>query len=165
MATRRIQEFLDGNHVPYAMVCHSPAYSAAEVAKSSHIKGNMLAKVVLVMVSDELAMAVVPATRDVDLGLIQSATGFLDARLATEAEFANRFEGCQLGTVPPFGNLFGMDTYIDPQSVAQRQIAFNAGTHHNVIVMDTDDYLRLVQPTVVHIDADPINQRFPALSL
>ncbi len=165
MATRRIQEFLDGNHVRYTHLRHSPAFSASEVAESIHVSGRILAKVVIVFIHNRLAMAVVPATRDLDLTLLQRATGILNVRLAAEAEFADRFEGCQLGAMPPFGNLFGIDTFVEPRLIQQSHIAFNAGTHHDVIVMNADDYVRLAQPILAHIDAEPIHERFQAISL
>lgn len=165
MATRRIQEFLDGNHIRYAMIHHSPAFTASQVAESVHIPGRNLAKVVMVMISGELAMAVVPANRDVDLALLQKLAHQKDVRLAYEAEFADRFEGCQLGTVPPFGSLFGMDAYVDRSLMDASLVAFNAGTHRDVIVMRTDDFARLAQPKVVHIDADPIREQFAPMSI
>ncbi len=165
MATRRIQEFLDGNHVRYALIRHSPAYPASEVAKSVHISGRVLAKVVIIAINNQLAMAVVPATRDVDLTLLQAAVGLNNVRLAQEAEFVDRFEGCQLGAVPPFGNLFGIDTFVEPRLVEGVHIVFNAGTHRDVIIMNSDDYVRLVQPRVAHIDAEPIHERFQAVCI
>jgi Ala-tRNA(Pro) deacylase len=85
--------------------------------------------------------------------------------LAHESEFVNRFEGCQLGTVPPFGNLFGVETFVDRQLVMQNHIAFNAGTHHNIIVMNSDDYVRMAHPILAHLDAEPIHERFQAIGI
>lgn len=165
MATRRIQEFLDGSHVRYYLIKHSPAYTASEVAESVHLPGGLLAKVVVVMINNRPAMAVVSAKREVDLTLIQLCTGVPNVRLAEEAEFVDQFEGCQLGAAPPFGNLFGVDTYVERRLVLQGQLAFNAGTHHDVIVMNSDDYLRLANPKVAHIDAEPIRDSFQAIGI
>jgi Ala-tRNA(Pro) deacylase len=165
MATRRIREFLDGNHVHYVVISHSTAYTASRVAESVHIPGRNLAKVVVVVMDGRLAMAVVPATKDVDMALLEQASGSLDVRLADEAEFANRFEGCQLGAAPPFGNLFGMDTYVD-WSLGQRpSIAFNAGTHADLIAMDFGDYRRLVKPIFAHIEREPVMAGFHVAQL
>lgn len=83
-----------------------------------------------------------------------------DVRLADEEEFATRFEGCKLGAVPPFGNLFGVDTYLDRSFLTAPQIAFNAGTHTDVIVMDFTDYVRLVRPKIAPLSVDPIQSRY-----
>ena len=151
MSIRRIQEFLDGNHVRYAVICHSPAYTASEVAESVHIRGRTFAKVVIVAIDGRLALAVVPATCEVDLSSLQDLTGVHDVRLAGETEFADRFQGCKLGTVPPFGNLFGVDTYVDRSLMKEEYIAFNAGTHAEMLQMAYADFDRLVRPAVVSV--------------
>lgn len=160
MATRRIREFLDGNHVHYVTIVHSPAYTASQVAASVHIPGKSLAKVVVVVTDGCLAMVVVPASKDVDMTRFREEIRSTDVRLADEAEFAARFEGCKLGAVPPFGNLFGVDTYLDRSFLTASKIAFNAGTHTDVIVMDLADYVRLAGPTIAPISAKPIESRF-----
>lgn len=160
MATRRIREYLDGNHVRYVVISHSPAYTASQVAESSHIRGKSLAKVVVVVVDGRLALAVVPSTKDVDMTRLQEEAGTSNVRLADETEFAHRFEGCNVGTVPPFGNLFGMDTFLDRSLMEPAHIAFSAGTHTDVIVMDTDDYFPLAKPILVDVSAEPIGSKF-----
>lgn len=165
MATRRIREFLDGNAVRYAVISHSPAHSAQEVAESTHIPGRYMAKTVIVWVDGRMAMAVVPATKDVGLELLRQQTGAMEVRLAEEPEFMNRFSGCQLGTVPPFGNLFGMTTFMDREMLLHKSIAFPAGTHRDAIIMAIADYNRLVRPELVGIALAPIGTAGHVLSL
>ena len=151
MATRRIREYLDGSGVRYLTVGHQPEYTAQEVAQSVRVPGRQMAKTVVVWVDDRLAMVVVPATKDVNLDLLRRETAARDVRLAEEAEFADRFNECQLGAVPPFGNLFGMETFLDRAMVNEEKIAFTAGTHTDVIVMRLVDYTRLVRPLPVRV--------------
>ena len=153
MATRRTREFLDGNKIKYALISHSPAHTAQEVAASVHIPGRDVAKVVVVIVDGKLAMAVVPASKQVDMELLRSAAGAQFVELAGEPDFANRFEGCQLGTMPPFGNLFGMETYVDKELAKEEYIAFNAGSHTDVIALRFADFRRLVHPKLLKIAA------------
>lgn len=152
MATRRIREFLDGNYARYVMVRHAPAYDAQRVAEQAHVPGRQVAKVVVVVVDGRLGMAVVPATHDVDLEVLRAQVGAADVHLADEDQFADRFDGCQLGAAPPFGNLFGVDTYVDASLADEPFIAFPAGTHTDVIVMEFNDYRRLVRPYVARFD-------------
>ena len=161
MATRRICEFLDGNGAHYAMFNHHSAYTAQEAAQSTHIPGQYMAKTVIVWIDDRLAMAVVPATKEVDLESLRHAR---HVRLAEEADFADRFVGCQLGTVPPFGNLFGVETFYDPSLASRLHIAFPAGTHTDVIVMSFADYKRLARPQPVHMATEPI-RAMPCIQL
>jgi len=165
MATRRIREFLDGSSVRYVMITHSPAYTAQETAESTHIPGDDLAKTVIVRMDGRLALAVVPADKDVDLELLRRQTDAGDVNLAREADFADRFVGCQLGTVPPFGNLFGIQTFIDPGLLRRQEIAFAAGTHTDVIVMRTADYHRLSRLTPVRIAVEPAGAGTSATSI
>ncbi len=165
MATRRIREFLDGSAVRYVTIIHSPAYTAQETAASTHIPGRKLAKTVIVVLDGKLAMAVVPASKEVDLDLLRRQTGATKVRLAHEIDFADRFLGCKLGTVPPFGNLFGIETYVDHAIIGRDEIAFAAGTHTDVIVMNSADYRRLVQPTPVRIAVEAVGLGLHTLSI
>jgi Ala-tRNA(Pro) deacylase len=151
MATRRTTEFLDGQHARYVLVSHSPAYTAQEIAGSMHIPGRLLAKTVVVRVDGELALAVVPATKQVDTNALANAVEAEIVEIADEKEFTNRFTDCQLGTAPPFGNLFGMETYIDHTLAAQDDIIFNAGTHTDGIWMRFADYRRVARPVIAKI--------------
>lgn len=151
MATQRIREFLDGNHARYVFVSHSPAYTAQEIAASMHIPGRLMAKTIVVRVDGQLALAVVPATMELNPAALARVTGAQDVEIAPEDEFVDRFGGCQLGTAPPFGNLFGMDTYIDAQLAGQQDIVFNAGTHTDAVWMRTGDYQRLARAVPARI--------------
>jgi len=153
MATRRIREFLDGNGAKYVILSHSPAYTSQEVAASAHVPGKAMAKTVIVKLDGRLAMAVVPASREVEISLLRETTGAHFAELADESEFADRFEGCQLGTMPPLGNLFGMSTYMDQSLAKAEYIAFNAGTHTELVLMKFVDYRRIAHPKLGRIAA------------
>lgn len=166
MATRRIDEYLDGNGARYVILHHSPAYTASEVAAAAvHVPGRTFARVLVVMLDDVPALAVVPATRDVDFTLLRDAVGARTARLADEPEFAGRFQGCQRDTVPPFGHLFGMETYVERAMAHEAEVAFNAGAHTDVMIMDFDEYCRLAHPRLATIDASPVDLKFYAAHL
>jgi len=165
VATRRIREFLDGSAVKYVTISHSPAYTAQETAESAHIPGRKMSKTVVLRIDGFLALAVVPATRDVDLQALRRQIDAQAIALAHKEEFENRFDGCKMGAVPPFGNLFGIDTFVDPSLMGQQDIAFPAGTHTDVIVMSVSDYERLVRPKYVRMAVEPITLAPPALSI
>jgi len=165
MATRRIREFLDGSAVRYVTISHSRAYTAEETARSTHLPAEEMAKTVIVRLDGRLAMAVVPALKNVDLELLRRQTGAADVKLAHEADFCGSFVGCQLGTAPPFGNLFGIETFLDRDLARKAGIAFEAGTHTDVIVMRMADYLRLARPTQVRISVDPVGAEVHAMEI
>lgn len=149
MPAAKLKEFLDANGVKYVSLVHSQAFTAMEVAESAHVKGREMAKAVVVKLDGRLALAVLPATRKVDLEALRQGTGALQAELAHEHEFRGDFPGCEVGAMPPFGNLFGMEVFVDPALAAHDEIAFNAGTHVELIRMAYADFARLVKPRVV----------------
>ena len=153
MPLRKLTEFLDNEGVKYQTISHSPAFTAQEVAASAHVPGKELAKTVMVKVDDEMAMAVLPAYDRVDLDRLQEATGAKRVELASEREFKELFPECELGAMPPFGNLYGVKVYVDDSLAEDEEIAFNAGTHTELMRLSYRDFERLVHPKVVEVAA------------
>ena len=149
MPVKALKQFLDGCDVSYTSIVHSPAYTAQEVAQSAHIKGHSMAKVVIVKLDGVMAMAVLPADTKVVLQDLRELTGHQNVQFATEDEFESRFPGCEPGAMPPFGNLFSMDVYVAESLTHNNQIAFNAGSHNEVIQLTYADYERLAHPKVL----------------
>lgn len=154
MPVKTLSKFLDDNHIKYVTIRHSIAYTAAQIAESAHIPGDELAKTVVVTLDGRLAMAVVRATDKVDLDLLRGAAGAKTAELATEVQFQGRFPGVELGAMPPFGNLFDMPVYVDEGLTRDARIAFNAGSHSELIQLEYADFERLVKPTVANFSLD-----------
>ncbi len=142
----KLREFLEGNKVSYSVHSHPTAYTAQEIAALSHVKGRALAKVVMVKAGADLVMLVLPADHKVDFSRLKTILGVKDVRLAQEAEFSNVFPGCEVGGMPPFGNLFGLPVYADRSLEKDEEIVFSAGTHTLTAKMAWRDYVRLVKP-------------------
>jgi Ala-tRNA(Pro) deacylase len=152
MPVTRLKHFLDQHNVKYVTVSHAPAYTAQEVAESAHIRGSRLAKVVIVKIDGKMAMAVLPASEKVNSNLLKAAAGARHVELASEAEFKDKFPECELGAMPPFGNLYGMEVFVaDTLAAENGEIAFNAGTHRELVKMAYQDFERLVEPRVVKL--------------
>ncbi len=149
MPVKQLKEFLDKEQVKYVSVQHSLAYTAQEIAGLTHIPGKELAKTVMVRIDGEMAMAVLPASFKVDFDLLKSATGAQDVHLAQESEFEDRFPGCELGAMPPFGNLYGMKVFVAEPLTEDEVIAFNAGSHTELIRLAYADFERLVEPQIL----------------
>jgi Ala-tRNA(Pro) deacylase len=151
MPLQKLKDFLDSQHVKYVVISHSIAYTAAEIAALAHIPGKELAKTVIVNIDGALAMAVVSASQHVKLASLKAATFADDIELASEYEFKESFPDCEVGAMPPFGNLYGMPVYADESLSRDKEIAFNAGSHRELVRIAWSDYERLVQPTVLRI--------------
>jgi len=153
MPVEALREFLDRNRIKYVVISHSPAHTAQDIAASAHIPGREMAKTVILRLDDRLAMAVLPASELVDLELLADAAFAQKVELADEEEFGDRFPDCQLGAMPPFGNLYGMDVYVADSLAEDEEIAFNAGSFTELVRMAYSDYARLVKPRILRFGA------------
>ena len=151
MPLQKLREFLDQNSVKYVSISHSPAYTAQEIAASAHIPGRQLAKSVMVRIDDQMAIVVVPAPERVSFDRLQAHTGAGSLSLASEKEVKDLFPDCELGAMPPFGNLYGMPVYAAESLAAEIEIAFCGGEHGTLIRMSFEDFKRLAQPQVLEI--------------
>ena len=149
MILKALCDYLDRERIRYTVISHSPAFTAQEIAAASHVSGRELAKTVILRLDSELAMAVLPASFRVDLELLGELTGADRVELATERDFRARFPGCETGAMPPFGNLFGLPVHVADELADDEFIAFNAGSHTELIQMRYRDFERLVQPRVL----------------
>lgn len=152
MPSLLLKEFLDENDIKYISTMHSMAFTAVEVAKSVHIPSRELAKTVIINVDGEMAMAVVPANYKVNLDILRQTLDTQKIELADESDFTPRFKDCEVGAMPPFGCLYDMDVYVAESLSEDEKIAFNAGSHLEVIQMDYKDYENLVKPRFIFLD-------------
>lgn len=151
MPLDKLTKYLDENDIKYVVVKHSKAYTAQEVAASAHIPGKEMIKTVMVKVDGDIKMVVLPSTHDVDFDAIKDNFDAESVELAAENEFENLFPGSELGAMPPFGNFYDMKTYVAEVLTEDEEIAFNAGTHRELIKMNFSDYEELVQPIILPI--------------
>lgn len=155
MPLAKLTSFLDEHNIKYAIIQHSPAYTAQEVAASAHISGYEVAKTIMVKLDDEMAMAVLPASYRLDVERLREVTGADEVELASESEFEELFPECELGGMPPFGNLYDMEVFVADRLAEDEQIAFNAGNHTELLQMRYKDFERLVTPNVVPLGTVP----------
>ncbi len=144
----KLKEFLDAQQIKYVQITHSRAYTAQEIAESAHIPGKELAKTVMVKIDGQMAMAVLPASYRIELDVLKRVAEAETLKLATENEFKDMFPSCEVGAMPPFGNLYGMNVYVAEPLSEDEEIAFNAGSHTELVRMRYEDFERLVQPKV-----------------
>lgn len=148
MPIEKLKSFLDANQVKYVSIRHSAAYTSQEIAASAHISGKELAKTVVVIIDGKMALAVLPASYEIDFELLKDIFSTDKVSLATEAEFKYRFPDCDVGAMPPFGNLYDMEVYVAESLTEDEEIAFNAGSHTELYKLSYADFHRLVEPRV-----------------
>lgn len=154
--SERLRSFLDSNQAQYTVSNHSKAFTAREVASAEHLPPREVAKTVVVFGDGAFQMIVVPASKLVDLHEARPTLGLSQLRLATEDELGKLFPDCELGAMPPVGPLYGFPVYLDSSLAGQDIIAFNAGTHCDVIHMRMAEFRRLVSPHVVSLVREPV---------
>jgi Ala-tRNA(Pro) deacylase len=145
---KKLKELLDQAKVSYEVFTHPLAYTAQEIAEKQHVSGREMAKVVMLEVDDALVMGVIPASSKIHVNTTRASLGASAVRLATEDEFTARFPECEIGAMPPFGNLFGLRVVVDPALEKDEYIYFNAGNHVQTVHMRYKDFAELVKPQV-----------------
>lgn len=148
MPAKKLKEYLDNNQIKYITIRHSTAFTAQEIAAKAHISGKEMAKTVMIKIDDKMAMAVLPATYQINFKRLKEIFGAGRVTLATEPEFKYQFPDCEVGAMPPFGNLYDMEVYVAESLTEDKEIAFNAGTHTEIIKMRYKDFKKLVQPKI-----------------
>jgi Ala-tRNA(Pro) deacylase len=144
---KQLIECLDENKISYEVLHHPEAVTAQRIAQAEHVKGRHHAKVVMVKSVDQHLMMVLPADHQIDLEKVENAIGNA-VSLDQEQEFKSLFPNCAIGAMPPFGNLYGLPTYVDKSLAEQDYIVFEAGTHTDAIKMSYGDYEKIVRPEV-----------------
>jgi Ala-tRNA(Pro) deacylase len=144
----RLENYLREKRVPFEVRHHPRAVTAQEVAASEHVPGKMLAKTVMVLADGEMVMLALPASYQVDMEKAGPALGAQDVRLAHEEEFEGSFPDCEVGAMPPFGNLYDLTVYVEETLAEDEKIVFRAGTHTDTMSVSYADFERLVRPRV-----------------
>ena len=148
---RKLRTYLDRNGVHYIILAHHERFTAPEIAQALHVPGHMLAKVVLVKADGREIMVALDANTHIDLASLRDAVGARTVELASEEEILDRFPDCEVGAMPPFGNLYGLPVVVDASLAQDEEIVFEAGNHHEAILLAYSDFDRLVHPQVASI--------------
>lgn len=151
MLSPRLHHFLDERRAPYTALTHHRTVTAQQTADAAHIANRDFAKTVMLKVDGALSMLVMPAAYRADLTRLSRALGGRQVELAQEDEFKDAFPDCELGAMPPFGNLYDIPVYVDARMTGDAEIAFNAGSHTDVVRMPYTEFERLTQPELLYL--------------
>lgn len=153
--SRTLNAYLDRERVHYDVLPHLESFRALATAQTLHTPGKEMAKVVIVKVQERFVMTVLPASLNVDLHRLRTVFATHQVRLATEDEITGLFPDCELGAMPPFGNLYGLPVYVDQSLTEDEEIVFQAGTHSDAIRMRYWDFASLAFPVVEEFHRSP----------
>lgn len=145
---KKILNFLENSNVDFECLKHPEVYTSQETAQVQHVSGKVFAKVVIVKTNGHFEMAVLPATHRVVTEQLKKVTGDAQCSIASESELLDLFPDCQVGAMPPLGNLYNLDVIVDETLAHSDYIVFEAGSHRDTIKMKYQDYAKLVHPKV-----------------
>lgn len=148
-----VQDFLNNRKIPFETLEHAPTYTAQTLAQAVHVRGQEVAKTVLLTVDDGYMLAVLPSTHEVDFPAVAEFLGAEQVGLADEQACGERFADCELGALPPFGSKYGLRTLVDQSLLEDDQIVFEGNSHHEAIRMKCDDYVAIEDPIVTQFAA------------
>jgi len=144
----KLSNYLKENKIGYEVVQHNVSYSAQHTAASVHTPGREVAKVVVIKSGENYVMAVVDAPHQVDLEKFAAVSGMKDPVVAEESELRDLFPECELGAMPPFGSLYGLEVFVDRRLEQDEEITFNGGTHFEAVRMKYADFKSLSNPVI-----------------
>jgi len=145
-----VASFLQERNCRFERMSHQPTYSAQRLAHELHVTGREVAKTVLLRANggDQYVVAVLPASKAIDLDEASKLLGKGQVQLATETEVANHCLDCEFGVLPPFGTRYGMKTIVDTSLADDEQIVFEGNTHDEAVRMAFDDFVQLEDPLI-----------------
>ncbi len=147
----KVQEFLNASHVPFEVLEHEPTGDAQHMAHAVHVKGEKVAKTVLLRANHgfRYVTAVVPATRKIDFEVASRSFGHCELRLASEKEVSEVCPDCDVGVLLPFGSQYGVKTLVDSSLGKEDEIVFEGNRHQESIRMKFADFCRLESPLIL----------------
>jgi Ala-tRNA(Pro) deacylase len=151
MPVQRLVNLLDQNKIHYTLISHSDTYTTAATGAVTHIPGRAIGKTVMVRVDGQPVMSVIPGSRHLDLNAMKRELGSKKVQLMGELEFASAFPDCDIGAMPPLGVLYQLPVYVDDRLSHEKEIAFNAGSHRELVRLNYSEFERLQHPKVLHI--------------
>ena len=128
-----VTEHLEQLGIPFEVLPHPAATTANQEALVLGESADEVVKTVVLDIETGHALAVLPASRRVDVDLVREALNDDHARLASEDELEHDFPEFELGAMPPLPSLLHIPVVIDPAVLEQERITFAAGTQRESI--------------------------------
>lgn len=147
MIPKKLKKCLEDSKIKFQLQQHEQKFTVQEISEATHFSSSKMAKTLILSLGDgKFVMAVLPGNRKLNLEAFRNLIHSKTARLANESEFKRLFNDCETGAMPPFGNLYGIQVYVDDTLQKSKEIGFNAGSHSEIIKMKYNDYESLVHP-------------------
>lgn len=140
---QQLRSYMERCGTSFAQIPHERTYNMTRAAQAAQVSGKDVAKAVLIRSDDGYVLAVLPASRKVNLARLRQWFGH-HVGLATEAETVTKFPDCEFGAIPPVGAAYGLKTVVDDELLGVRDIYFEGGDHRTLVTMNASDWRRLI---------------------
>ena len=137
-----VTEYLTGRGVAFEVVPHRRAVTSLQEARELGVAAEEVLKTVALRSGGKYVLAVVPASRRLELRLVRETLEDPEVRLASEAELQADFPGYELGALPPLGSLLGVPLLVDPAVLDHELVVFAAGTETESVRVVTGELFR-----------------------
>ena len=137
-----LQQYLADHGVKYDLVTHAPTLSAMRTAEACHVRGDCVAKAVVVKEHGGYLLVVIPASHRLRLDDLAELLN-REVELATEQELEGVFQDCARGAVPPVGAAYGLRMVVDDRIAGQSEIYFEGGDHATLVHVSGPEFARL----------------------
>jgi Ala-tRNA(Pro) deacylase len=139
-----LQQYLDGRGVDYETLTHERTLRSSDTAEISAISEDNLAKGVLLRRKGGYLLAIVPASCHVRIDAVAEWMK-QPVHMATEADVANVFDDCELGSVPPVAGAYGLPAVMDESLEGFSDIYFEGGDHRTLVHLSGRDFHNLTR--------------------
>jgi len=145
---KQVKELLDRSGIAYEVSEHTPVYTSEEAA---NVRGVELETGVKALVfkteQGRFVLGLIAADRKMNVKKLAKIAGIRKLELASPQDVL-KVTGCEVGSVHPFGNLFGLTTYMDGSVLENNSVNFNAGLHTVSVYMKAKDLVKAIKPVV-----------------
>ncbi len=136
---QKVIRFLDKNKIKYEIVNHRTVYTAYDKAATLRVKPNIIGKTLVLKANSDLIIVLVSGNKNLDKNKLKKLVndwrkeqGLKPAKntdFISEKLMKNKFKGIKLGSIPPFGNLYKLPTFIDRGLLKEKNIFVNSGIY------------------------------------
>src|SRR3989344_3778587 len=140
-----LKKLLEEKGVSYKLLAHERVFTSEEAARIRGVPLSSGVKAMVVKAADGYAMVLVPGNMRIDFEKLRDKIG--KVKLASPEEVF-RITGCEVGSVHPFGNLFGLRVLMDRHVLDNETVNFNAGMHEVSINMNPRDMAGIIKPEI-----------------
>jgi len=124
---QKLIDFLEKNKVKYTLVKHRTVYTAYDKVATLKMKPNIIGKTLVLKIDKNLAAVLIPANKNLDKNKLKKVAKVKNLDFVSERIIKNKLKGVKVGAIPPFGNLWGLATFIDKSLINQPKIIVNGG--------------------------------------